>query len=265
MRSNGSARDRRASGVADKPLDTMEVGMIVTTSWDDGDVLDERLADLLDRHGIRGTFYMTRRYRRYRLPDDRIRALAESHEIGAHTLTHPDLRLLSHTAKANEVEGSKHWLEDVIGKPVSMFCYPFGRFDAATKSSVLAAGFQGARTTRQFSLVPTADRLAIATTLHVHPLLLRRDNMRDFSAYLLRSAQDHSCWHDGFVIGAAMLRGWLYFAETLFRISTAQPQTVFHLWGHSWEIEASGMWKQLDTFLEVLSSLSCRFKANGDL
>jgi len=239
--------------------------MIVTTSWDDGDVLDERLADLLDRHNIRGTFYMTRSYRPDRVPDDRIRALANRHEIGAHTLTHPDLRLVSHAAKANEVEGSKLWLEDVIGKPVSMFCYPFGRFDAETKSLVLKAGFQGARTTRQFSVMPTADRFAIATTLHVHPLLLRRDNMRDFSAYLARSTQDLSCWHNGIAIGTSMLRGWLSFAEALFRISTAQPETIFHLWGHSLEIEASGMWKQLDTFLEVLRSLNCGFKANGDL
>ena len=40
------------------------------------------------------------------------------HEIGAHTLTHPDLTRLSRAAKKDEIEGGKKWLEDVIGDPV---------------------------------------------------------------------------------------------------------------------------------------------------
>src|SRR5438105_846133 len=101
--------------------------MIVTTSWDDGDVLDDRIADLLDRHGLAGTFYIARSHRPRRMPDTRIRALAARHEIAAHSLNHPDLTLLSRADKRQEIEGSRKWLEDVTGEPVSMFCYPFGR------------------------------------------------------------------------------------------------------------------------------------------
>src|SRR5205807_1339034 len=151
-------------------------------SWDDGDILDERVADLLDRHGIRGTFYLARSCRSNRLSEKSIRALAKRHEIGAHTLSHPDLTLLSSAAKANEIEGGKKWLEDVIGETVAMFCYPFGRFDMETKASVAKAGFIGARTTRQFVLVPQLDRFALATTLHAHPIVLGRANARDFCA-----------------------------------------------------------------------------------
>ena len=32
----------------------------LTTSWDDGDALDARLADLLARYGVPGTFYVPR-------------------------------------------------------------------------------------------------------------------------------------------------------------------------------------------------------------
>ena len=34
----------------------------ITTSWDDGHTLDLRLADLLDKYDLRGTFYVARDY-----------------------------------------------------------------------------------------------------------------------------------------------------------------------------------------------------------
>jgi peptidoglycan-N-acetylglucosamine deacetylase len=239
--------------------------MIITTSWDDGDILDERVADLLDRHGIRGTFYLARRCRPNRLPEKRIRALATRHEIGGHTLSHPDLTLLSRMAKENEIESGKKWLEDVTGETVAMFCYPFGRFDTETKASVAKAGFKGARTTRQFVLAPQTDRFAVATTLHAHPMVLRRDNVRDFAAYVFNSSVGRNRWRGSLGIAASILRGWPGFAETLFRMSARDPDAVFHLWGHSWEIEASNMWEQLNTFLKFISSFNYRFETNGDV
>jgi peptidoglycan/xylan/chitin deacetylase (PgdA/CDA1 family) len=239
--------------------------MIITTSWDDGDILDERVADLLDRYGIRGTFYLARTCRPNRLPEKRIRALATRHEIGGHTLSHPDLTQLSRMAKENEIESGKKWLEDVIGESVDMFCYPFGRFDAETKASVARAGFKGARTTRQFVLAPQTDRFAVATTLHAHPMVLRRDNARDFGAYVFNSSVGRNRWRGSLGVAASMLRGWPRFAETLFRMSGLEPDAVFHLWGHSWEIEASNMWEQLNTFLKSISSSDCRFETNGEV
>jgi peptidoglycan-N-acetylglucosamine deacetylase len=237
--------------------------MIVTTSWDDGDILDERVADLLDRHGIRGTFYLARKFRSHRLPDKRIRALAARHEIGAHTLSHPDLTLLSRDAKKNEIEGSKKWLEDVTGQAVSMFCYPFGRFDADTKTLVAEAGFKGARTARQFVVASPTDRFELATTLQVHPVLLRRHTARDLRTYLFRSSDGHHRRRAAFGTASAVLRGWSWFAESLFQLPTREAEGIFHLWGHSWEVEATSMWGQLDSFLSFVSGFDCRFETNG--
>jgi hypothetical protein len=41
----------------------------------------------------------------------------------------------------------------------------------------------------------------------------------------------------------------------------------FHLWGHSWEIEECGMWKQLGVVFELLGSLSrkARFLNNSEV
>jgi peptidoglycan-N-acetylglucosamine deacetylase len=236
--------------------------MIVTTSWDDGDVLDERVADLLDKHGIRGTFYLARSFRPNRLPEKNIRALAKRHEIGAHTLSHPDLTVLSRAAKRNEIEGSKKWLEDITGETVAMFCYPFGRFDADVKTLVAEAGFKGARTARQFVVVPPTDRFELSTTLQVHPALVRRDTAWDLGACLFRSPSGHGHWRPSLGVAAAILRDWPRFAEILFRLSIREVGHIFHLWGHSWEIEATNMWRHLDSFLTFVSSFECCFEIN---
>ena len=182
-----------------------------------------------------------------------------------HTLSHPDLTRLSRAAKENEIASGKKWLEDVTGKTVAMFCYPFGRFDTETKASVAKAGFKGARTTRQFVLAPQPDRFALATTLHAHPMVLRRDNARDFGAYFLSSTGGANRWRGSLGVVTSMLRGWPRFAEALFRRAARDPDAVFHLWGHSWEIEASNMWGQLDSFLRCVSSVAARFETNEEV
>ena len=50
-------------------------------------------------------------------------------EIGAHTLTHPDLTRLGNDDVEREILGSRRRLEDFLGKAVDAFCYPFGRYD----------------------------------------------------------------------------------------------------------------------------------------
>jgi peptidoglycan/xylan/chitin deacetylase (PgdA/CDA1 family) len=72
-------------------------------------------------------------------------------EIGAHTVEHPALAALSPTEQRKEVESSKRALEDVLGREVSLFSYPFGRgrrprrtYDRGTVSIVEGAGFAAA-------------------------------------------------------------------------------------------------------------------------
>ncbi len=89
----------------------------ITTSWDDGHRLDQRVADLLDRHGLRGTFYIARDFLPERMTDAEIRGLGARHEIGAHTLTHPVLTEISLEQAQQEISGSKSWLEDLTDAP----------------------------------------------------------------------------------------------------------------------------------------------------
>jgi peptidoglycan/xylan/chitin deacetylase (PgdA/CDA1 family) len=239
--------------------------MVITTSWDDGDILDERIADMLDRHGLHGTFYIAQMHRPHRLTEAGIRILAARHEIGAHSLSHPDLTRLDQAAKTREVAGSKSWLEDVTGKPVPMFCYPFGLFDDETKRVVAEAGYCGARTIGQFSLAPHRDPFVMRTTLQVHPALLRHSTVADLGRYLMRQGVSRGNRAAALKISASMFRGWSRLADFLLAAAALDDSHVFHLWGHSWEIEEHGMWRECDAFLRSISAAGYRTRTNGEI
>ena len=69
-------------------------------------------------------------------------------EIGAHTHSHPNMARLSAEKTRDEVTHSKNMLEDVIGKRVRTFAYPFGKrsihYRPQTISVLRESGFDGA-------------------------------------------------------------------------------------------------------------------------
>ena len=88
--------------------------------------------------------------------------IAAGWELGAHTITHPDLRTLDDAALEREVSGSRAEIAERFGVSVDFFCYPAGRYDERVIAAVRRAGFLGATTTNEG--LATAER----------PLELRR-------------------------------------------------------------------------------------------
>lgn len=72
-------------------------------------------------------------------------------QIGAHTISHPILTLLSRDEAWREIEGSKKQLEEVLGDRVSLFAYPNGRlgedYNSEHASLVREIGFEAAAAT----------------------------------------------------------------------------------------------------------------------
>lgn len=68
--------------------------------------------------------------------------LAAGHQIGAHTMTHPDLTKLPLAQAREEIVASKKALEDTFGLPVEDFCYPYGQWNPALRDLVVEAGFK---------------------------------------------------------------------------------------------------------------------------
>ncbi len=78
-------------------------------------------------------------------------------EVGAHTITHPILPVLSLEAQFNEIVGSRYMLEKMIHQPVHSFAYPNGDFTEQTRKLVDAAGFRSACTTINGRVEPGDD------------------------------------------------------------------------------------------------------------
>lgn len=218
------------------------MSLAFTTSWDDGHPLDLRLADLLAVHGIRGTFYVPRRNIEGRevMSTAQLRQLATGFEIGGHTLDHVRLdRIHVDSARAQIADG-KARTEDELGAAIHGFCYPGGAHNPHVRTLVRAAGFRYARTTENLHGAAPTDPFRVPTTLQLFP--------HARVTYCKNFVRGHT-WSRArlfrIALGSSSLDRLL--AELLASID--EHAGVFHLWGHSWEIEERQLWTALDRFL----------------
>ncbi|HWI58453.1 MAG TPA: polysaccharide deacetylase family protein, partial [Bacillota bacterium] len=73
--------------------------------------------------------------------------LAAGHDIGSHTLTHPFLTQLPRAQAQEEISASRKKLEDLFGRPIEHFCYPYGDWNPGVRDLVQEAGYKTACTT----------------------------------------------------------------------------------------------------------------------
>jgi peptidoglycan/xylan/chitin deacetylase (PgdA/CDA1 family) len=227
---------------------------MVTTSWDDGHQLDTKLALVLDELGFAGTFYVSPQSAEIpaekRISGATLRDLAGRFEIGSHTLTHPHLTRLSLKNAASEIRLGNEALQDVLGQPVTSFCYPYGAYRAQHVELVRTAGFLVARTIRRFRTGAAADPLQMGTTTHAARYLA------DGWPVARRSRTARQA--------CAMWGNWDVLARKLFQ-ETRAGGGVYHLWGHSWEIQKNDDWSRLRSLLRYIADHDVTFVTNGEL
>src|SRR4030081_1623482 len=144
----------------------------ITTIGDDGHPLDLRVAELLTKYGIRGTFYVPKTAEHGTMTAAHIRKLSAAFELGAHTLHHVVLTGTTEQKAWQEIAGSKSWLEDNIGSPCLLFCPPKGRYAGRHLEMIRRAGYLGLRSSELLSLDSTrrhAGLLVMPTTLQAYP------------------------------------------------------------------------------------------------
>ena len=224
----------------------MKKQIIVTTSWDDGHKLDLKLAKLLKKYGIKGTFYISPKNREFReedlLSDDEIIKLNRDFEIGAHTMTHPRLTKIREREAFNEIIESKKYLENLIKKKVKCFCYPGGKYNNKVKELVKEAGFIVARTTEQILTTIPGDLFEFGTTIQVFPLSIRA----------VCGEIKFAIKNNIKLIPFMFTKDWAKIAKNTFDYVN-QNGGVWHLWGHSWEIDKYNDWNKFEKVLSYIS------------
>jgi peptidoglycan/xylan/chitin deacetylase (PgdA/CDA1 family) len=205
--------------------------MKILASWDDGCVHDQKVAELMKKYEIPTIFYWpwdleksqnTSRVKKF-LTKSQCQDLAKDFEVGSHTVTHSYLTKIKLQAARNEIFNSKQLWEDFLKKPVKSLCYPRGYTSTLIKILVKNAGYENARTTVIGHLNAGSDPFAQPTTLHVG---IDRVEYKQVS--------------------------WEIYARQMLEKARQDENSLFHFFGHSWEIDMFNDWDNLENFLKDL-------------
>jgi peptidoglycan/xylan/chitin deacetylase (PgdA/CDA1 family) len=209
---------------------------IVTTSWDDGQQFDEKLSSLLLDYGVKGTFYIPKNWEGRIVDTDLIKELDKNFEIGAHALSHSDLTSIPLKDAAKEIKCSKEWLEKLLNHKIEIFAYPKGKYNDKISELVRQAGFLGARTLNSETILPK------------NPFMMGVGCQASNGSPLLRLKASLKSQ-----LSFKSLVDWRTNAKLLFD-HVLENGEIWHLWGHSWEIERNKDWSKLEEVLEYVSN-----------
>lgn len=195
---------------------------IVMFSFDDYHALNLRVADILEKYKLTGTFFLETATPESK--DQAIELWKRGHIIGSHTLTHPsDMKAINLEEARTEVEASKRMIEDWTGDECLDFCYPRGRFNDDVVELVKRAGYKYARTTHVLKTETGDNPFKIPTTIHVY------DGREEYKG-----------------------RRWDDMANFIFD-DVQKHGGYFHLWGHAREIDRDHQWERLETMIQRIA------------
>ena len=214
----------------------------LTFSYDDGHDTDRRLAELLDKYGMKCTFNLNGGHLVTRenlgapkklytgpawknpdalvnqMPIEEMLEVYKNHEIAVHAYTHPNLNKLTREECNDQIAKDIEKLTEIFGKtPVGM-AYPFGAYNDTVVDVLREHGLRYARTTRQ-----TLNFDIQTDLLRFHP----------------------TCHH-----GNEQL---MELAKKFVEMETDEPQ-LFYVWGHAYEFEGMENWDVIERFCDLLAN-----------
>lgn len=201
----------------------------VTISYDDGVIFDERLIEIMDKNGLKGTFNLNSGIfgkGKLRLSEEQSLELyaGSGHEVAAHGKMHLSLSEVQDSVAVYEVISDRAALEEMFGTMITGFAYANGSFDDKVASILKLCGFEYARTivkTEKFDL-PNDFMQWAPTCHHSHPQLM--DLARKF------------------------------IEEDTYLYYWAMAPKLFYLWGHSYEYNDNNNWNVFEEFAEYIGN-----------
>ena len=203
----------------------------LTLSYDDGTIYDKKLVSLLKKYDMKATFNLNSGLlgqKEHRMINGintdfsqiepwEVKTVYADQEVASHTVNHSSIVGLSPNMGAAEVLKNKQRLEELTGRPVRGFAYPYGSYNELAEEILSACGIEYARTA---------------------------DSSNDFDI-----PQDFLEWHPTCHHDAPEL---LKLAEKFCNDDSLQPQ-LFCIWGRSYEFAQKDNWQVLEEFMKYVS------------
>ena len=119
---------------------------VCALTFDDGHRSSLDFAEAMLAAGAHGTFFLTKEYCEKRsdfLKPTEIQQLAtQGFDFGTHGVTHQPLGLLPPADLERELNDSRRWLEDILGKPVDMMSLPAGQGSSSVPQVAFQNGYR---------------------------------------------------------------------------------------------------------------------------
>ena len=138
----------------------------LTFSYDDGVTTDQRLIDIFNKYGMKGTFNLntgkhthegqSRWVRRAKsgygyitkFTIEELPEIYKGHEIAVHSLTHPHLEQLEREECVRQIAEDNANIEQIFGKKACGMAYPYGTYNDMVVDVLAEQGIRYARTVR---------------------------------------------------------------------------------------------------------------------
>lgn len=218
----------------------------LTLSYDDGVIQDRRLVPLCNKYGVKCTFNLGSAVLGYqsivktpqgkpldvsKIPPEEVNDLYVGQDIGGHGLYHSALDKVGTPLAVYETIEDRRRLENLTGRMIRMFAYPFGTFNADVKQILRLCGYAGARTVRS-----------------THSFAIPADFLE----------WDPTCHHNDPEL--------MTLAEQFCTGRSFGP-ALFYLWGHAYEFDGDDNWDRIEQFLAYVSGYadSVWFASNTEI
>ena len=148
----------------------------IMLTFDDGRASLNWAANVLHQRGMVGVFYINTGAigTSEHLSKKQITDMSQiGMEIGSHTVSHCDLRMISRKQLTYELTQSKRVLEELISRSIESLAYPSGRYNQKVIKSVKESGYLTARTT-EFGVHYGKNNYKIPV-IRIHPTTTTRD------------------------------------------------------------------------------------------
>ncbi len=194
----------------------------LTMSYDDGKIQDERLIEIFDKYGIKGTFNLNYGLMELeqdppRIGRDKVRELYKNHEVATHCTTHPTIARCPLVEVAQEILDDRKGLEALTGRLVRGHAYPNGSYSEEIKQLFRQLGIAYGRVVGS-----KADYELPTDPLEWHPTCHHND------PELMKKAE--------------------FFAN----FKKKQYLKLMYVWGHSYEFDNADNWEVIEEFCKYM-------------